>query len=286
MLLRRVALASAVLALGACQKDGRNPMSPAETPSSSPASSIWSPAEPVMIVEGLGVAPEGFRTLIVSEPKRDAAGEIHGVSPLTVEFDACRSSAGAGQTAYFYFDWDMDSRADAWGTEDACRKAHTYRLKPVEDAEGEETIRTNVCVTNGDLRLHDPDTFISCREFAIVMMRVAPPSGAGAAARCHSVHAAGTTCPTGATEFCVDDPPVSATNRVHAQAACEACYGLGTCFDLNPTGIGGAVWLAPFTQSAYFYETATGPGQFCTGVTPQAGEITDTLACVDGRWAP
>lgn len=275
---RRVLVGTATILVIACNQN-RSEVTGPSAASSTPAALVSSrpSAEPVTIVGGSAVKPEGFQTAIFSDPKRNADGQIIGESPLTVEFDACRSTAGEGGTLHFYFDWDFDHRADVWGTGDACRQVHTYKLQPVENARGNETIVTNICVTTGDLKQHNPETYVSCREFTIVMPRVSAGGGS-----CHALSGAGFACPTGAAQFCVNGG-ISATNSAHAQAACETCFGAGACVD-SPTSIGGRVWFAG--GSLYWYESALFPFVVCTTFVPQAGDLTDNVGCPSGRWAP
>lgn len=278
---RRVLVAAASFLLVACNQnrsDVTGPSAGSATPATATAARVWgNAAEPVAIVESSADEPEGFRTLILSDPRRNEEGQLVGTSPFTVEFDACRSSAGEGGTLYFYFDWDFDHRADVWGTGDACRQVHTYKTKPVEDARGNEVFETNVCIATGDLRQHDPETYVSCREFTIILPRIAVTEQS-----CHSINAgSGGVCPTGATQFCVNGP-IIATSSAHAQAACETCVGAGNCTLLSPTGVGGSIWYSPFFADVFvFQDTSAG----CPG--PVAGDITDSSPCnITGRWAP
>ncbi len=239
------------------------------------------PAEAVRIVEGSADEPPGFKAWIMTDPRRNEEGQILGSSPLTVEFDACRSTAGEGQTTYFYFDWDFDHRADVWGTGDACRQEHTYKLKPVDNAKGNETIVTNICVTNGDLKKHDPETYVSCREFTIVMPKVAAgPVGTS----CHSIVAGdGGVCPTQATQFCVAGA-IDPTSSAHAQAACEACVGVGNC--INDASFF-SIWYSGNFDNVFVYGS---PGPICApGPTAGPGDIgapSGPCAPIIGRWAP
>lgn len=165
----------AVATLAACSQGGSSPAAPTAVVSTVSANPAGGGVE---IVEGSAVKPEGFETVIFSDPKRDENGEIHGDSGLTVEYDACRSSAGDGHGLHYYFDWDFDHVANTWGTGDACLQKHTYRAS-ADGSNGDERIRTNVCVTNGDLQRHDAATYVSCREFTIVLARTPVSSQPG-----------------------------------------------------------------------------------------------------------
>ena len=96
----------------------------------------------------------------------------------------------------------------------------------------------------------------------------------------------GTACPTGATSFCLGSPIVVTSE--HAQAACEACYGAGQCFDVPTAGIGGSAWAGVTTTSVtgYWYATAIGLSPLCPTYRPRKGDITDNQGCPAGRWAP
>lgn len=273
-----------ILLTMACSQSNPSHVAGPNAGSAPPAVAVipWgAPAEAVTIAEGSADEPPGFRAWIMTDPRRNEEGQILGTSPLTVEFDACRSTAGEGQTAYFYFDWDFDHRADVWGTGDACRQEHTYRLKPVDNAKGNETIVTNICVTNGDLKRHDPETYVSCREFTIVMPRIeAGPVGTS----CHSiVTGLGGVCPTQATQFCVDGP-ISATSSAHAQAACEACAGVGNC--VNDESFF-SFWTYGQFDAVFVYGT---PGPICnpqpTAGPGDIGHPAGPCQPIGGRWAP
>lgn len=131
------------LASATCGSEGTPPAAP-----SAPLETRDAPLEPA---ESSGTKPRGFETFIVSDPKRDEDGVIVATSPLTVTYDACRSRSGDDSPLVFYFDWDFDHAADVSGTGEACLQRHTYRV----------STRTNICVAT--------DTYVSCREFSIVV---------------------------------------------------------------------------------------------------------------------
>ncbi len=113
-------------------------------------------------VESSGTKPPGFETSIVSDPKRNTGGVIEATSPVTVTYDACRSRSGDGAPLFFYFDWDFDHVPDVSGIGAACLQKHTYK----------GPLRTNVCVATADLNRHDPATYVSCRQFTVVVPSV------------------------------------------------------------------------------------------------------------------
>jgi hypothetical protein len=123
-------------------------------------------SDEVSYLETQGAYPEGFLPKFRVTPKPGADGVIHGESPLEVEFDLCGSTADAGKTLHFLFDWSFDHVADVVGTGDACHQKHRYRV-PESDAKGEKTLRTNVCVANADPRGDTSGGYISCRQYTI-----------------------------------------------------------------------------------------------------------------------
>lgn len=179
------------LGLGSCSRQTASPSSPtahalAATTSGQNSRSVVLVGAPasspevqgVEIVQSAAAKPDGFQASVFSDPRRDETGVIVGSSPITVEFDACRSTSGDGSPLYYYFDWEFDHRANVWGTGDACLQKHTFRAKPVDGARGDDTFRANVCVATGDLNRHDPATYVSCREFTIRVPQVEACNGA------------------------------------------------------------------------------------------------------------
>lgn len=145
-----------------------------QVPAGGPGSPTSSSAvgDDVPYVESAGAYPEGFLPKFRVQPGPDEEGVIHGDSPLTVEFDTCGSTAEAGKTLHFVFDWDYDHQAEIVGTGDACRQTHTYRTAADGAA---RTIRTNVCVVNGDPQA--AGTYVSCRTTTVTL--AASSSSAG-----------------------------------------------------------------------------------------------------------
>lgn len=183
--LRPAALLGLSLALAACAAhDGSSPQlptSPAQsgTPAALDGVAILAPPGVSSGVEmqasSVGPPPTGFKTIVRVKPRPGLDGVIRGESPLTVEFDLCDSTADAGKTLFYYYDWDFNHIADAGGTGTTCLQEHTYRARPVVDARGDETVRTNICVANGDFGAHNPSTFVACREFTVVIPIPAAP---------------------------------------------------------------------------------------------------------------
>jgi hypothetical protein len=122
-----------------------------------------------------GEAPKGFLPAFRVSPGLDGDGVIRGESPLTVEFDLCKSSPDAGKTLYFLFDWSFDHKPDLVGMDEACRQEHTYERGG--NTTRSQRFETNVCVVNGDpRRADDPGLFFSCRSYEI---ELAAPSRGG-----------------------------------------------------------------------------------------------------------
>ncbi len=173
---QRLSAVVAGLSLFACSQ-GASPTAPRATAPTAVQQGVTaaltsSPGGSEPNVESSGVKPEGFKLSLLTDPRQNENGQIVADSTITVEFDACRSTSGDGSPLYFYFDWDFDHKANVWGGEEACRQTHTYRAKAVEDPKGNDQFRTNVCVATGDVRKHNPSTYVSCREFEIVVPRV------------------------------------------------------------------------------------------------------------------
>jgi hypothetical protein len=123
-------------------------------------------------------------------------------------------------------------------------------------------------------------SYVSCREFTIVMPKVAQ------GASCHSiVTGLGGVCPTGATQFCVSGP-ISPTSSAHARAACEACLGVGSCINTDDPAFF-SFWTNAAFDAVFLYGAAVpvcapaytaGPGDIGHPVGP--------CEPVGGRWAP
>jgi hypothetical protein len=122
-------------------------------------------------VESAGAYPEGFLPRFRVTPQPGSDGVIRGETPLKLEFDLCGSTPGTGKALHFLYDWDSNHVADLVGTETACHQTHTYRVPPQEDAKGEKSLRTNVCVVNGDPRENAGGTYFSCRTYTIAIPR-------------------------------------------------------------------------------------------------------------------
>jgi hypothetical protein len=119
-----------------------------------------------------GDPPLGFEPSFRVRPRPDEEGVVHGYSPLTVEFDMCKSKADEGKTLHFLFDWTFNHTPDVAGTGEACRQEHTYRLS--RGSAFAQTFETNMCVVNGDPRGPDrPSLYFSCRSYRIALP--APP---------------------------------------------------------------------------------------------------------------
>jgi hypothetical protein len=170
------------LAMAACgDRSAPLPTSPgaqqvAETPSGTVAiQPPFDPSEGIGYAESVGVPPAGFKTVVRVKPRPGSDGVIRGETPFTVVFDLCDSTADAGKTLFYLYDWDFNHRADLVGTGTACRQEHTYRVQP-QAQKGDEIIRTNLCVVNGNPRAHDSSTFFACRAYtiAVPIPRLAP----------------------------------------------------------------------------------------------------------------
>jgi hypothetical protein len=264
----------------------------------SPSRDAWGVSDGsgvAMAAASLGPPPEGFKLVLRSLPQTDVDGVIRGNTPVSVDFDACRSRGDAGKSLFFWFDWDFDNVADVGGAGGECAQQHVYRTPP--NATGNVEIDTNICVANGDIRRHDPATFVACRRFKIVMIapevvptpapRPTPPPSTTPASHCHGINAANAaggpvTCPTGAIVFCEADP-IGSNDSTQAHDACDTCFGAGVCVHVAlPPGGSGWQPTSP-TNRANFVDVGgtNGCGVF------QQGDITaGTTGCFVGRWAP
>lgn len=170
--LRALCLAVCLGLVGCGSHEDAAPSSPT-APQLAPSAGVSrSASDPIaMAASSPGLAPEGFRTVIRVDPKPDVDGVIRGDSPLTVTFDACGSTADAGKTLHFLFDWNFDDVADVVGTGDACRQTHKYNVKAAADGKGEAILETNVCVVNANPGAHAPGTYYSCRTYRVGLPR-------------------------------------------------------------------------------------------------------------------
>ncbi len=180
--MKAVVLGSSVLAvlfLAACNGGAPSPGGPSSpgapppvTPASpgGPGTATAAPAAPddqIAYLESAGAYPPGFQPKFRVSPGPGVDGVIRGASPLEVEFDLCGSTAEAGKSPRFLFDWDFDHVADAVGGRDACHQVHRFRV-PSGNGGRDQNLRANVCVANGDTR-GDAGTYVSCRSYALAI---------------------------------------------------------------------------------------------------------------------
>jgi len=199
--LRQAALLGFSLALAACGAHDGSPQLP-----TSPTQSGTLPGQGGVAVlpppdvstggvamqsASVGPPPSGFNAVFSTTPRKGKDGNLHGESPFTVEFDLCNSTAEAGKTLAYWYDWNFTGYADVLAGGANCKQEHTYVVKPVANAHGDKTFRTNICVSDNDIRAHDTKTFVACREFTVVFPE---PQ------YCHSIYDPH-GCPTGAKQF-------------------------------------------------------------------------------------
>jgi hypothetical protein len=88
--------------------------------------------------------------------------------------------------------------------------------------------------------------------------------------------------------FCVSDPAVDPANSAHALAACNACFGAGTCSNFNVTCFGAPT--TTFQASANLSSLNAGFVYNRTSASgPLPGDVADFLLAgcpAGGRWAP
>jgi hypothetical protein len=157
-----------------------------------------------------------------------------------------------------------------------CRVDHVYRPG-----------RYELTATIHDRRFVDRGS--ETQTFTVIVQGPAEPISipTGLPPSCHTITKPNGACPTGATMFCVSDPVVSPTNPAHALAACNACFGAGTCSNFNVTCFG-----TPTTTFAASVNLANLNAGFVYNRTsasgPRPGEVSDFLlpSCpAGGRWA-
>jgi hypothetical protein len=95
----------------------------------------------------------------------------------------------------------------------------------------------------------------------------------------------GVACPVSQT-YCLASP-ISVTNSGHAQAACDACYGNGSCFAGVGGGLGFAGW-ANIDAQVFFLHIGGSTLPACgVGVTVVPGDLNSTTStCPLGTWSP
>jgi hypothetical protein len=159
-------------------------------------------------------APMGrFRT----NPAADANGTISINAGESVEVNGADFRDPDGDTLHLDADWGDGARSGSLCG--ACRTSHTF------PANGTFTLSASIT------------DFIHTQSKSWTVQ-------VGLLSFCHSIVAASgvgpvpnsaVSCPTGATQFC-ESVPIDSSNGQQAKTACEACFGVGSCFSIRDSG--------------------------------------------------
>jgi hypothetical protein len=95
-----------------------------------------------------------------TNPAPDSSGRFGGVTPLTINFNMCRTSDPEGDPLSFRMDLDGDGRFEEEGTSGAdCRHSHDY------DVAG--TYVPRVCVTDLNPSSLAPAHAYQCHDYVV-----------------------------------------------------------------------------------------------------------------------
>lgn len=238
----------------------------AVTPITGPPVTGQPTRDDVRVVRVHGTPTGSFRT----SPSADAAQVIRVALGDLVTISGARfTSSDPEDELKLEVEWgDGHRSANGCGP---CRLEHLY-------AAGVYPLTATI----HDRRLVDRGS--ATQAFTVIVqgpMDPAPPP-APVVQACHSISASFGTCPSGATQFCITAPAIDATSSAHAQAACDACFGAGVCFNSHLSdGFGNAAWtwVNPGLGGFFVYG-------HIRGTVWWPGELLDNRVNLFGRWAP